>query len=204
MVEIVLELMCAADEPVVREMVKEWEGFTVTGPDVPPLFDRTDIDTGLMEDWPAVEWYGGHPPRTLGWVVVDAVSGSRILLYEATVTALDWRSTPNLTAVSWVLSMPHYAPVELADGGNPDAVRQAAQGREAISDEKADYPRFLNAFEVMERHNTNGSAPPIHRVGIQAIIGWMPSLLHAYDTYRTRALAGAYELKDQADGHSSS
>ncbi len=193
MIEVVLELMRAADEPVVRKMVKDRDAFTVTGPDVPPLLDRTDIDTILVEDWAAVEWYGGRPPRILGWVVVDAVSASRVLLYEATVTALDSEHAPHSTTVSWVMSMSHYAPVKLADRGNPDAVREAAQGREAIPDEEADYPRFLNAFEVMERHNGSGSVPPIQRVGIQAIIGWMPALLHAYDTYRARALAGEYE-----------
>lgn len=203
MIEVVLELMRAGDESVVRKMVRDRGSFTVTGPDVPPLLDRKDIDTVLLEDWPAVEWFRGRPPRTLGWVTVDAFSASRVLLYEATITALDSKSVPQSAAVSWVMSMPHYAPARLADSGNPDAVREAELSYIAIPDEEADYPRFLNAFEVIERHNANGSAPPIHKVGIQAIIGWMPSLLHAYDTYESRALTGAYDPKDHTEGHSS-
>jgi hypothetical protein len=95
MIEIVLGLLRAADESVVRALVGDRANITIIGPDAPYLAERADVDTLLMEDWPAVEWYLGRPPRTLGWVVVDAVRPMRVLLYETTITAIDHEYAPN-------------------------------------------------------------------------------------------------------------
>jgi hypothetical protein len=79
---------------------------------------------------------------------------------------------------------------------DPDDIRDAARGEYYIFEHKLHwYPEFLNAFEVMERHNAMGATPPIQRVGVWARRLWLLGLLRAYEIYRERALAGAYGPK---------
>jgi hypothetical protein len=57
------------------------------------------------------------------------------------------------------------------------------------------FVRYLNAFEVMEKHNMTGAQPPIRRAALWAIDGAMvPGILRAYDTCCQRKLAGVYDL----------
>ena len=197
MIELVLEIRDAADEMAIRDLVGRREGITLIGPGGQGLDEGFDVDTLLMEDWPAVDFYAGRPPRQLGWVVVDAKENIRCLVYEAAIAPVGSEyGRPITTHATWIVSLSHYASPTAASDRGPHAVHDAERGRQFIPGELADYPRFLNAFEVMERHNAAGKLPSIQRVGIWAIPGWMSGLLRAYEVYRERALAGAYGHPD--------
>jgi hypothetical protein len=206
MLELVLEIEIgdAADEGAIRGLVGRRAGVELIGPDEPRLDERADVDTLLMEVGGASERYHGLPPRALGWVVVDETEHIRVLLEETTITAIEPALATVKTAASWIATLAQGSYFEgdfrrLASGADPEIVRDAERGENYIFDNHLYwYPEFLNAFEVMERHNVSG-APPIHRVGIEARGLWIPGLLRAYQTYRERKLAGEYDPPNHGD-----
>lgn len=207
MIELVLEIEIgdAADEAAIRGLVGRRAGVELIGPDEPHLDERADVDTLLMEVSPAVERYRGLPPRTLGWVVMDEAEQIRVLLEETTITAIDPEQAPVKAAASWIATLAQGSYFEgdfrrLASGADSETVQDAERGESYIfTNGLYWYPEFLNAFEVMERHNATGATPPVRRVGIAARGLWTPGLLRAYGTYRERKLAGAYESADHRD-----
>ncbi|HET9979855.1 MAG TPA: hypothetical protein VFQ32_05395 [Ktedonobacterales bacterium] len=206
MLELVLEIEIgdAADEGAIRGLVGRRAGVELIGPDEPRLDERADVDTLLMEVGGASERYHGLPPHALGWVVVDEAERIRVLLEETTITAIDAAQALSKMTASWIATLAQGSYFEgdfrrLASGADSETMRDAERGENYIFDNHLDwYPEFLNAFEVMERHNVSG-APPIHRVGIEARGLWIPGLLRAYQTYRERKLAGAYEPPNHSD-----
>lgn len=206
MLELVLEIEIgdAADEGAIRGLVGRRAGVELIGPDEPRLDERADVDTLLMEVAGAVGQYHGLPPRALGWVVVDEAERIRVLLEETTITAIDAAQALSKMTALWIATLAQGSYFEgdfrrLASGADSETMRDAERGENYIFDNHLWwYPEFLNAFEVMERHNVSG-APPIHRVGIEARGLWIPGLLRAYQTYRERKLAGAYEPPNHSD-----
>lgn len=206
MLELVLEIEIgdAADEGAIRGLVGRRAGVELIGPDEPRLDERADVDTLLMEVGGASERYHGLPPHALGWVVVDEAERIRVLLEETTITAIDAAQALSKMTASWIATLAQGSYFEgdfrrLASGADSETMRDAERGENYIFDNHLYwYPEFLNAFEVMERHNVSG-APPIHRVGIEARGLWIPGLLRAYQTYRERKLAGAYEPPNHSD-----
>ncbi len=209
MIELVLEIRDAADETAIRELVGRRAGITLIGPGSQRLDDRIDVDTLVDEEESSGggAWYRRQFSIPRGWVVVNEADGIRVLLDEAFITAVDKARAPD-TAVFWIATLGESSGYEgdysrLAAGMDPDAVRDAASGEYYIFEHKLHwYPEFLNAFEVLERHNATGAVPPIQRVGIWARLLWTPGLLRAYDTYRERALAGAYGPQEPPDDKS--
>lgn len=206
MLELVLEIEIgdAADEGAIRGLVGRRAGVELIGPDEPRLDERADVDTLLMEVGGASERYHGLPPHALGWVVVDEAERIRVLLEETTITAIDAAQALSKMTALWIATLAQGSYFEgdfrrLASGADSETMRDAERGENYIFDNHLYwYPEFLNAFEVMERHNVSG-APPIHRVGIEARGLWIPGLLRAYQTYRERKLAGAYEPPNHSD-----
>lgn len=206
MLELVLEIEIgdAAHEGAIRGLVGRRAGVELIGPDEPRLDERADVDTLLMEVGGASERYLGLPPHALGWVVVDEAERIRVLLEETTITAIDAAQALSKMTASWIATLAQGSYFEgdfrrLASGADSETMRDAERGENYIFDNHLYwYPEFLNAFEVMERHNVSG-APPIHRVGIAARGLWIPGLLRAYQTYRERKLAGAYEPPNHSD-----
>lgn len=206
MLELVLEIEIgdAADEGAIRGLVGRRAGVELIGPDEPRLDERADVNTLLMEVGGASERYHGLPPHALGWVVVDEAERIRVLLEETTITAIDAAQALSKMTASWIATLAQGSYFEgdfrrLASGADSETMRDAERGENYIFDNHLYwYPEFLNAFEVMERHNVSG-APPIHRVGIEARGLWIPGLLRAYQTYRERKLAGAYEPPNHSD-----
>ncbi len=178
-------------------------GILVTDPNTCHLQERDDVDTLLNEGRVAGEFYGGRFPRTLGWVVVDDEQHLRCLVYEATITAIDNEHAQQTAKAAWIVYLALGAPFKFAEGGDPEAVREAERGWDSLAGEW-DYPKFLNAFEVMARHNAAGVLSSINHVGIRVFQEWLPGLIRAYDTYRSRALAGAYQPVQHADDEGSS
>ena len=201
MLELVLEIEIgdAADEGAIRGLVGRRAGVELIGPEEPHLDERADVDTLLIEVGGASERYHGLPPRALGWVVVDEAQQIRVLLEETTITAIDPEQAHIKTAASWIATLAQGSYFEgdfrrLASGADQETMRDAERGENYIFDNHLYWhPEFLNGFEVMERHNVSGATPPIRRVGIEARALWIPGLLRAYETYRERKLAGAYE-----------
>lgn len=197
MIELVLEIRNDADEAAIRELVGRRDGITLIGPGGQRLNERFDMDTLLIEDSPVVRagW---------GWVVVDEAAGIRVLLDGASITPSDKAHVSDVAA-SWVVTLGYGLGYEgdyrrLAEGMDVDAVRDAERGECYIYEHKLHwYPEFLNAFEVMERHNATGAVPPIQCVGMCMRPLWLPGLLRAYDTYRERTLAGAYGMPEKSD-----
>ena len=207
MLELVLaiEMDDAADEGAIRGLVGRRAGVELIGPQEPRLEERADVDTLLMEVAGATERYRGLWPHTLGWVVVDDAGPIRVLLEETVITAIDPARAPRQAEAAWIATLAIGSGFEgdfrrLASGADPETVRDAERGENYIWDNHLYwYPEFLNAFEVMERHNAAGATPPIRRVGIEARGLWIPGLLRAYETYRERKLAGVYGLTGQSD-----
>lgn len=201
MLELVLEIEIgdAADEGAIRGLVGRRAGVELIGPEEARLDECADVDTLLMEVAGATERYRGQWPHTLGWVVVDDAQQIRVLLEETTITAIDPARAPIKTMAFWIATQAIGSGFEgdfrrLASGADPETVRDAERGENYIFDNHLYwYPEFLNAFEVMEHHNAAGATPPIRRVGIEARGLWIPGLLRAYETYRERKLAGAYD-----------
>ncbi len=200
MIELVLEIRDAADETAIRELVGRREGITLIGPGGQCLDERFDVDTLLIEDVPVVE-------ASRGWVVVDEAANISVLLDGASIIPGDKARASDITA-SWVVTLGYSSGYEgdyrrLAYGMDPDAIRDAERGECYIYEHKLHwYPEFLNAFEVMERHNATGAVPPIQCVGMWVRPLWLRGLLRAYDTYRERALAGVYGPQEPPDGGS--
>src|SRR6185437_6263460 len=182
MLELVLEIGIgdAADEGTIRGLVGRRAGVELIGPEEPRLDERADVDTLLMEVAGAVERYHGLPPSALGWVVVDEAQQIRVLLEETTITAIDPAHAPIKMMAFWIATLAIGSGFEgdfrrLASGFDPETVRDAERGENYIFDNHLYwYPEFLNAFEVMERHNAAGATPPIRRVGIAARALWIP------------------------------
>lgn len=199
MIELVLEIQDTAEEMAVRSLVGRREGITLIGPGGQRLDERIDVDTLLVEDWPIV--------GRRGWVVVDEAANISVLLDGASIIPSD-KARASGVAASWVVTLGYSSGYEgdyrrLAHGMDPDAVRDAGRGENYIYENELHWlPEFLNAFEVMERHNATGAIPPIRCVGIAVRPLWLPGMLRAYDTYRERALTGAYGPQEPPDGGS--
>jgi hypothetical protein len=183
-------------EPAVRETAHETRGILIaesTG----ELSARSNLDAILTEDWVAVERYGGLPPRSKAEVILDVATGERVTVFETAIARYDARRAAQPTAVAWIVSMPHFAPIEHVPDALIAMVLAPASAPRPLRDEEVDYARFLNALETMERHNGAGLNSPIQRVGLriptlnknpQILLG----LLRALDVYRSRAQAGDY------------
>ena len=150
MIELILEPFTAPDAAFVRAAVGARPGILVTDPNTCHLQERDDVDTLLNEGRVAGEFYGGRFPRTLGWVVVDDEQHLRCLVYEATITAIDNEHAQQTAKAAWIVYLALGAPFKFAEGGDPEAVREAERGWDSLAGEW-DYPKFLNAFEVMAR-----------------------------------------------------
>jgi hypothetical protein len=192
MIEVVLQVLDAADEQLVREMVGDRRGIEVAGVGEPSIDERADVGTLVMQAWPAVDFYTGRPPRTPGGVVLNAASDERVHAYEATVTRIDRHYTARKLRASWIVSYPHFAPTPESPGAGPAMVLAPGRAPRPLTDEEGPYTKLLNVLEIMEQHNAAGAQPAIRRAGIQAILEWLPGLLLAYGTYRERVLTGAY------------
>jgi hypothetical protein len=192
MIELILQAS-AQHASVLRTMARERQGIEVVSIGLPDLYRRVDVDALVLGDHLAVEYFLAQRPRSLGWVVVDIATDMRVLIYEATITQANLPGARLPVAAAWIIVIPLFAPPCLAGDGDPAAVQIAEQGRTSISFEEAEYPLFLNALEVMERHNVAGKRPMIHRAAIMVDPVRMPSVLRAYDTYRERASNGAYQ-----------
>ena len=205
MLKLVVEVKDGAEEAIIRELVAARAGVTVIGPNEPHLEDRADVDTLLMEMPLVADRYHVQWPNVLRWVVVNEARQIRVLLQETPITAVDPEQAHVKMAASWIVTLaisycfegdlPRFGP-----DTDPMSLWEddAERGQSYIMINGLYwYPEFLNAFEVMERHNTSGATPPIRCVGIAARGQWgdlwIPGLLRAYETYRERKLAGAYE-----------
>lgn len=214
MLKLVVEIKDSAEEAIIRELVAVRAGVTVIGPNEPRLEDRADVDTLVMEALSVADRYHGSTvqwPNVLGWVVVNEARQIRLLLKETTITAIDPEQAHIKTKASWIaaLGLGAYFEGDLPRFG-PDTDPMSLWEDDAergesyiITNGLYWYPEFLNAFEVMERHNASGATPPIRRVGVAARNQWgelwILGLLRAYETYRERKLAGAYDPPNYGD-----
>jgi len=200
----VIELTLAADaeeRPALREAVGGRAGVAVADCDWWELQRRPGVDALVMEPWPAADFFGVGNSRDVGWVVVDAATDTRVLVYPSLVS----RPHPDLrgwATIAWIAVLPNFAMPELAGGGDPAAVEAAERGarfRAGREDGLWWFIRYLDVLEAMARLNAAGAQPPIRRAGVRAdgalgasSWGQMAGLLAACAAYRERASAGAY------------
>lgn len=199
MIELVLA--AGAEAPDMRKRVGDQKGIEITDATWSDLYERPDVEALVMDQWPASEQFMIRSVfKAMGWVVIDKVTDTRVLIYPATITPaepLDEEPLVAQLAASWIVALPNLAShLEL---GNSPAAAIAERGDQFLASEDSgvDFARLLNALETMKRHNARGAQPPIRRAGVQAFSAsvrpeWLPGVLWAHEIYSQRLLAGSY------------
>jgi hypothetical protein len=195
MIELILQVMNAEDEQLVREAVGDRAGIEVAGPGTPALYERADLDALILGEHIAVEYFLARPPRMPGEVVVDMSTDSRMPVYEATISPANDPHAQLKAPASWVVVFPN---LNLSGIRKDAAAKSALSGGLRTPQARAVLDRLwsvqlLNVLEIMEGHNSARTQPRIRRAAIQIDPTLMSGLLWAYDTYRERAMAGTYE-----------
>lgn len=193
MIELILQVD-SSEAVHVRAIVGSHEGIEVAAMSLAELYQRPDVDALILGDHLAVEYFLAQPPRTVAEVILDGSNRTRVFVYEATITRANHPAASIHVAASWIVVFPLYAAPSAAAQGVDSAPELTTIRSRDVEMHIAEYPLILNALEVMARQNAAGITPRIHRAALMADVTRTPSVLRAYNIYRTRALAGAYTV----------
>lgn len=191
MIELVVDAINQVGARAMRVAIGNRRDVTVMAHREEDLLHDVPLDALVMDIAPASEIADVRVPRSLETVVTDIATDTRVLVYEAEIFPARRSNNLDPGGPSWIVVLAQIAgqvPMEVVDPAIREAVTRGEQFLNSADNlDAVHYVRYLNALEVIERHNASGNQAPICRVAFWAIDDSMiSSLLRAYDEYRGR------------------